>query len=148
MMLRLQNSLRRVFMDPVAGSSLGASAFPSAKKGFMSLDEAQLKKALEEDPAGFTSFGQQDGAIARAQEFIKTYTKTDGLLAEKQKAHDGRLRDLERRMEDFERRMELRQANLNASGASWRRLCPTLLSQQDWLTSQLTALQYYTPRRQ
>ncbi|NLN16827.1 MAG: flagellar filament capping protein FliD [Firmicutes bacterium] len=149
MMLRLQNSLRRVFMDPVAGSSLGSVGISISKEGIMSLDEAKLKKALEEDPAGvYELLGSKDGAIARAQEFIKTYTKTDGLLAEKQKVYDGRLRDLERRMEDFERRMELRQANLERQWSQLETALSYSLSQQDWLTSQLTALQYfYTPRR-
>ena len=33
MMLRLQNSLRRVFMDPVAGSSLGSVGISISKEG-------------------------------------------------------------------------------------------------------------------
>lgn len=153
MMLRLQNSLRRVLMDPVAAETkypfMGSIGISISKEGVMSLDESKLKAALEDDPAGaFELLGGKDGAAARAQEFIKSYTKVDGFLAERQKVYDGRLRDLERRMDDFERRLELRQANLERQWTQLETALSYSYSQQDWLTAQLTALQnFYTPRR-
>ena len=153
MMLRLQNSLRRVLMDPVATETkypfMGTIGISISKEGVMSLDESKLKAALEDDPAGaFELLGGKDGAAARAQEFIKSYTKVDGFLAERQKVYDGRLRDLERRMDDFERRLELRQANLERQWTQLETALSYSYSQQDWLTAQLTALQnFYTPRR-
>ena len=129
MMLRLQNSLRRVFMDPVAGSSLGSVGISISKEGIMSLDEAKLKKAPEEDHGGLT-LGQQ-GWCYPGPGVFKTYTKQTAWKSRRYgggsgpRAENGGLQRMN--FVGLERRVE-----------PWRLLCP-LLSQQDWLTSQLTA---------
>jgi flagellar hook-associated protein 2 len=155
--IRLQYRLRQELMNPVAipgdtpYKSLGAIGISISKDGLMTLDEGKLREALEEDPEAVAQLVRSRpddeegfaGAIYRTREFLREYTRSGGILAEKQEMYDRQIDSVKKRIEDLERRLEQRELNLERQFTQLETALSRLYSQQDWLSMQLLQLQQY-----
>jgi flagellar hook-associated protein 2 len=122
--------------------SVGGSVSEDGKAGRLVLDEAKLTEALDADWTAVKGFF--DGFADDVDTFVKGHTGGSGVI-------DSRLenstRSLDRLQDQIDRtndRLDVKEERMRAQFAAMELALQNLQTQQDWLTSQLSALAQQT----
>ena len=155
--------LRSTMSEAIAGNpqeldqlvELGISTGAATSSGTVStdslagklvVDESKLDKALNSDLASVKRLLAGDGAAAglgqRIEDLIKPRTDTGGAIDERIKTLDGEVARIRTAMGEIDRRLANKETRLRAQFAAMERALAGSQSQQAFLSSQLSALQY------
>jgi len=167
---RIQQELRELVFNPVAltdtkytsagsvGISTGAvstSGLTFDRSGKLTLDVAELTKALGEDAKGVAELFTYNkdgvaGIAVRLDEYLKRITKAslgttpsagDGVISTKQKWIDLQIKDIDEQIARWEDRLALREEQLRRQFTAMESMLGTLQSQANWLAGQIASLQ-------
>lgn len=82
----IHNQLRNAFQGDVNGKSFYSIGLEFDRFGKLSVNKERFEKALAEDPAAVEAmFNGEGGLLARIETNITPYTKSQGIISEKQK---------------------------------------------------------------
>lgn len=82
----IHNQLRNAFQGDVNGKSFYSIGLEFDRFGKLSVNKERFEKALAEDPAAVEAmFNGESGLLARIETNITPYTKSQGIISEKQK---------------------------------------------------------------
>ncbi|MGB9919135.1 MAG: flagellar filament capping protein FliD [Moorellales bacterium] len=163
---RIQQSLRELVFRKVditgtpytsAGTvGLSTGAYYTGSLGFdrsgkLTLDEAKLARALEEDPNGvYQLFASSGGLARRLEDYLKQLTRLgagtnpavgEGVIGTKQKMLDLTLKDIDNQIARWEDRLARREEQLRRQFTAMEAMLGNLQSQANWLAGQITSLQ-------
>lgn len=158
------SSLRNVLLTPPESSNGERHGFERAtligvsltRHGTLEVDEAALKQALSENPAGvralFEGTGDGEDRIPGIAELMdraagEITRSGDGLIANQIASLKWSNESLGRRVDDVESRLELRYDSLVRQYARMEEALSTIQAQSNWLYSQVQALEPLRQRR-
>lgn len=173
----IKNQMRLNLTYPVAGlavferlSDIGITTTSAdyGKSGKLVIDEAKLRKALEENPAEVSKLFANnsdidgDGKISvsekgyavRLEEQLEYLTSTStrsiggvvvkaGVIPSKMQYEEDLIKDYSNKIQEFEKRLQLREASLWKQFNAMEMALSNLQSQATWLAGQLAGLMSY-----
>jgi flagellar hook-associated protein 2 len=114
--------------------------------GKLVLDEAKLDQALNSDIASTKRLLAGDGVVLglgqRVEDLVKPHTDTGGAIDERIKTLDGEVARIRMAMTDIDRRLATRENRLRLQFAAMERALSGSQSQQAFLSSQISSLQF------
>ena len=150
----IQYRLRSLVMDPVGGTaakwnmlaqigiSTGKVGTGASADGTLHLDEAKLRQAVQEDPAGVQAlFNGEGGVAAKLDRYLKDVLTKDkmGMLTAKDEALSNQIKNLQKQTERMEERILRREENMRRQYVQLEKVLGQLQAQGNWLGQQLAA---------
>jgi len=144
----LKTRLRSILTDTVEGIEDGNLIMLSQigieldKTGKIKLDEDKLKAAISEKPNQVAELfiKEETGITAKMQGYIKSYTQYSGIIDNKVKYYDARIKDVEQSVERWEQRLEMKRSSLVRQFTALDKAMSSSYNQSAWLSSQLAQL--------
>ncbi|HEY8417198.1 MAG TPA: flagellar filament capping protein FliD [Limnochordales bacterium] len=150
---RIQAQLRQDATAPVNGqglpyNQLALIGISVDRHGTMTLDEAKLRAALNEDPDAvrrlFAATPEEDGfagVAVRLRDRLEMWLQTSGgALVSRQQMFDARMQDIDRSIERLEERLALREQTLRRQFVALEEVMSAFQVQSTWLEGQLQQL--------
>lgn len=155
-LMRMQSNMRRLVSDSVPNATgdyktLAQIGVQLDRYGKLTLDDAKLTKAIEENPEGVLSLfaaesGDDLGVAKRLDKYIASLTTTkDGVIDIKTKGLDSSINTLRDSIERMEMRVEQRMITIEKQFIALETAMTRMQSQQDWLYSQINS--FYNVKR-
>ncbi|WP_409523836.1 flagellar filament capping protein FliD [Nitrincola sp. MINF-07-Sa-05] len=142
----LSIQLRNEISSPVATAEsdnniLSLVGVTIDKDGRMSLDRTKLDKELDANPGSIASlFASEDGVASRLYETVQNYTQAGGLLENRTKGLDARMKSANAHEERLDRREENLFTRLTRQYNAMDSLVGSIRSSGDFLVAQLSAM--------
>ena len=143
-LMRVQSNLRMKMSGMVQGLStdlrqLTSIGIESDRFGKLSIDETKLKEAIKDKSGSVHElFNSSDGIITRLGSYVDSLTKSgEGLISEKQKTFESRIKDINKSIERLEGRLETRRKTLTRQFSAMEQTMSRFMNQGAWLEGQI-----------
>jgi flagellar hook-associated protein 2 len=151
-LMRLESNLRQEVTGSVDSTSdydqLAMIGIEVDKNGTMTLNETELKQALEDDPEGVkklfnadsTDGDSFDGVATRLDGYVDALASSTGTIPDTVDYYGDRIDSIEDEMETTQRRVEMRKESLQEEFTNMETYMSEMQNQFSWMQSQLSSM--------